>query len=311
MKVAVALCLFACVAVSHAAFSGSLVQQAKPLVDQAMFKMRFASVSRSAEGSQFQTALVAGIQEHITSLLGQIEAGAAIVSQIQTQVQTAITTAVGSLAEIAQGVSGQVTGVVGHVQEVVGTFIQSIQGLFGSFFAQAIGQKGVWDILTGGFDLQTIIQNIKDLIAQHIGGLDIQAIINSVLGELGLPQGVIDTLTGFLTSVLPGQQRGLWDSIGGWWGQLTGAAAQAWAQLSAQMSVIIDHVVATGQASVHQIQEFATQFIEDATAHATTISADAADQILAFLEPYQHDLGGLWQQVLQTVSSIGGSTKIN
>jgi hypothetical protein len=307
MKVAVALCLFACVAVSHAAFSGSLVQQAKPLVDQTIFKMRFASVSRSAEGSQFQTALVAGIQEHITSLLGQIEAGAAIVSDIQTQVQGAIAAAAGSLAQIAQGVSGQVTDVVSQVQQIVGSFIQSIQGVFGSLFGKAVGQKGIWDVLTGGFDLQAIIQRIKDLLAQHIAGLDLHSIITSVLGNLGLPEGVINVLTGFLTSLFPGEQRGLWDTLGGWWGQLTGAAAQAWAALSAQMSQIVQSVVAGGQAGVQQIQSFASQFLQDASAHAGTISAEAAQQVLAFLAPYQHDLGNLWQQVLETVSSIGGN----
>lgn len=297
MKFAAALCLFACVAVSHAAFSGSLVQQAKPLVNQAMFKIRLATVSRSSDGAQLQTEIVAGLQAHIDNLLSQIESGVEIATGVYDDILAQIQQTQSEIAALAGGVSA-------HVTEIVSSLLENLNNLWGSIFGKAVNQKGLFDFL-GSFDLEAIIQQIKDHIHGLVSQIDILAVAQTVLSEhLNLPGPIVSFILGHLDGLLNNNSRGLFDTV---WQHLSGLTAS----LVEQIQTIAQSLIASGTQSFNQIQALAQQFVDHAQTEAAEITGAAAQQLLEFLAPYQQDLGALWEQVQSQVAGIISVLPIN
>jgi len=298
MKVAVALCLFACVAVSHAAFSGSLLQQAQPLVNQAMFKIRLATVSRSSEGSGLQTLVVSQLQEHIQTLLDQIQGGATAISEITEQVQAELTQALAHLQALGGSAVSGISEIVAGLSESLG----SIWGSIGSWFGKSAGQKSIWGIL-GNLDFDSIVA----LLNQAVQGLSNPALIvhaaQAALEHLGLPDRVIEFIIGHLSNFITPSSRGFLDTLTGVWGHLSGVASG----LLASLQDIAQSIMTTGGDSLDAIQLLAQNFVDHAQTAAAQITGQAAQQLLEFLEPYQHDLGALWTQVQTQVTQIVGT----
>jgi len=274
MKVAVALCLFACVAVSHGAFSRNLVQETKPLVNQIAFNARLAGGSNG-----LQTALVEGIQAHIQSLLSQIQTGVATASGIYDDVLAQVQTA---QAQLAGGVQGQVT-------EIVTSLVQTLQSLFGGLFN---GQKGLFDWFSS-FDVGAIIRRIKEFIAAQAEQIDIQDAAHTVMTQMGVNPTLSQFISGHLSSLL-GQDRGMLDGILG--GSFTTQLQAAFQNVLDSIGPIVAHLQSLAQG-------FITQFEAQISAVSAEIMAEAQN-LLSTLGPIAGQVGPVFQHLQQIVAGF-------
>lgn len=266
MKVAI-IALFACVAVSQAAFTANLVQRAQPALSQALFKVRLA-----AGRSDLQTPLVQQLQEHATDLLNQInnavETGQEIAGNVVSQLQStwAQLQALGS--NVVESGSGILSNLLG--------------GLFGGLFGGKSRSIGA---------IVDFVQNFS--LSDTINGLLTHA--QNLVAQLNLPQ-LLQSAVSALFSQLTG--RGFFSDV---WGQISAIGSTAWENIQS----IFTTVTNVAGTAFDNVQQLASAFVSDAASNISTITSEAATDFLNFLRPYKEDLGALYDQVAVAVGQIG------
>jgi phage-related protein len=267
MKCAI-IVLFALVAVSQAAFTANLVQRAQPAISQAMFKVRLASRS-----SDLQTPLAQQLQEHLNDLLNQVQSG----------VHTAQNTAAGLVSEIQatiQQLTAMGSNVLENGQQIVGNFWDNLMAtLFG---------KG------RNFSLNGFLSSVQTTVGAYIN--DLLAQVQSVVAQINLPQ-LLQHAVSQVLGLVGLQGRNVFSDA---WTQVQSLGSQAWASLQ---SVVSNITTAAGSA-FDQISTLAQDFLSEASNEIHTITSQAATEFLAFLKPYQQDLGALYTNVANQISSL-------
>jgi hypothetical protein len=261
------------VAVSQAAFSGSLVDRAQPLLNQAMFKIRLTT--RSSSG--MNTEIIAQLQAQANAILAQIESGVAIIDNVYEGL-------VAQFNEIQSQISGIVSGIAGQAGQILTDLLGQISGLWGSIFGRS-----------SKFDIDAIIAYVQGLIGQ----LDIPAIIRRVAQHFGIPTFVAE----FIIDNFFGSSRmskGWWENITEW---ISGGAAAIWNQFAE----LFDSLLENGANQFSAVQALAEQFLANAVEHGQAIAGQAAQQLLDFITPYAQDLGQLYTQVEAQVAAILGN----
>jgi hypothetical protein len=254
--------LFALVAVSQAAFTANLVQQAQPAISQALFKIRLAS-----RASELQTPLVQQLQEHANALLEQIQA---TVSQGQTIAANVVEELQSTYAQLhAVG-----SNVLENGQQILSTLVNNIwEVIFGK--ARSLG--ALVDFVQN-FDLQAVIDSVLNHAQNLVNQLNLPQMLQQVLSSLGLGRSVFSDA----------------------WNSISNAASQAVDSVQAW----IHNAVTVGGNAFNQVQALAQSFVSQATNEIHTITSQAASEFLAFLKPYQQDLGALYTNVANQVSSL-------
>lgn len=266
MKVAI-IALFACVAVSQAAFTANLVQRAQPALSQALFKVRLASGR-----SDFQTPLVEQLQGHAEDLLNQIQS------------------AVNTGQEIATNVVSQLQDTWAQLQALGSNVVSSggdiLSNLFGGIFGGLFGGKS----LSGIVDF---VQNFS--ISDTINSL--LAYAQNLVSQLNLPQ-LLQSAAAALFNQLTG--RGFFSDV---WNQVSAFGSAAWESIQS----IISNVTTVASSAFDNVQALASSFVQEAATNIHSITTEAATEFLNFLRPYQQDLGALYDQVVAQVQTIMGS----
>jgi len=265
-----AVILFACLAVSNAAFTANLVQRAQPALNQAMFKLRLAT-GRADDG--LQTSLFQQLQNEANQIMQQISDAAASGMQVASEVTQHLSDVVNQMQSLASSAAGSVV-------DIVSSFWNNLTG---SLF----GGKGRSGLFSGLFDnvavavngmIETAIQHAQDLVAQ----LNLPNLLNSALNNL------FSQITG----------RGIFGNL---FGSIAEAGSNAWNAISS----IFSTAVSVAGDSFNAVQAMASEFVTEAAQNIHGITTDAAQDFLAFLKPYQQDLGTLYDQVAGVVSQIG------
>jgi predicted PurR-regulated permease PerM len=259
------ICLFACIAVSQAAFSANLVQRAQPMMAQAIFKARLAS-SRGPASRDMQTELIAQLQEQANAILNQIQNGVDMTQETIANLQA-------QFAETQSQISALVSNVGGNISDIVSGLLGGLGSIWGSIF----GNKGmIGDLFASG--LAQAQEWLNNLVSQ----LDLSTLLQSVIGQI------------------VGNNKGIFGDL---WSSITDVTSSAWNNLVEMATSIFG----SAAASFANIQQVAAEFVANAMAEGQQISAQAAQQLLEFLRPYQQDLGVLWDQVVAQVSAITGT----
>jgi hypothetical protein len=262
MKCAI-IVLFALVAVSQAAFTANLVQQAQPAISQALFKIRLASRS-----SELQTPLIQELQTHATALIEQIQA-----TINQGQVIAA------NVVEELQSTYAQLSAVGSNVLENGQQILSSLfSNIWGSIFGHGRSLGALVDFVQN-FDLQAVIDSVISHAQTLVNQLNLPQLLQQVLSSLGL------------------QSRSVFSDA---WNSLSNAASQAAASVQAWIS----NAVTVGGNAFNQVQALAQAFVTQASDEIHAITSQAATEFLAFLKPYQQDLGALYTNVANQVSSL-------
>jgi phage-related protein len=266
MKCAV-IFLFACVAVSQAAFTANLVQRAQPALSQALFKVRLAS-----RASEIQTPLVQQLEQQANQLLEQIENAVTTGQNIASSVVTQLQDTYSQLAALGSSVVAN-----GH------SILSNLFGnIWGSLFGNGKSLSGVVNFVQN-FDLNAAIQSLL-------------AYAQNLVNQLNLPQLLQNAASALFAQI---QGRGVFSDI---WNQVQAAGQQAWTAIQN----IISNVTTVAGSAFNQVQALAQSFVSEATTEITTITSQAATDLLNFLKPYQQDLGALYDQVAAQVASIVG-----
>jgi phage-related protein len=262
-----AIFLFACVAVSHAAFTANLVQRAQPALSQALFKVRLAS-----RASEIQTPLVQQLEQQANQLLEQIENAVTTGQQIASSVVSQLQDTYNQLASLG-------SSVVANGQSILSNLFGNI---WGSLFGHGKSLSGVVNFVQN-FDLNAAIQSLL-------------AYAQNLVNQLNLPQLLQNAASALFAQL---QGRGVFSDI---WNQVQAAGQQAWAAIQS----VISNVTTVAGNAFNQVQALAQSFVSEATTEITTITSQAASDFLNFLKPYQQDLGALYDQVAAQVTSIIG-----
>jgi hypothetical protein len=266
MKCAI-IVLLACVAVSQAAFTANLVQRAQPALSQALFKVRLAS-----RASDIQTPLVQQLEQQANELLSQIQSavttGQAIANSVVSQLQD-------TYAQL----SALGSNIISNGQSILSNLFGNI---WGTLFGENKSLSGVVNFVQN-FDLNAAIQSLL-------------AYAQNLVNQLNLPQ-LLQNAASHLFSQLQG--RGIFSDV---WNQVSAAGQEAWAAIQN----VISSVTTVAGDAFSQVQALAQSFVSEATTEISTITSQAATDLLNFLRPYQQDLGALYDQVAAQVATIIG-----
>lgn len=218
MKVAI-IALFACVAVSHAAFTANLVQRAQPAVSQALFKVRLATGR-----SDLQTPLMQQLEEHANNLLEQIN------SAVQTGQQMA-----SNAVQQLQDTWAQMQALGANVMESgSGILSNLLGGLFGGLF----GGKGlIGDAVNfvQNFDLQGTIQSLLAYAENLVAQLNLPHLLQSAVSALFGGRGFFSDAWNQISSI----GSAAWESMQTMFNQVTAVAGSAFNQVQNMASAFV------------------------------------------------------------------------
>jgi hypothetical protein len=296
-----AIVFVALFAVSQAAFTSRLSQQAKPILNDAVAKMRLTSRS-SLNFREIDVAdnIISSLQNQADSLLNQIESALNHGQQVANTVVTQFQQTVAQLQSLGAEVHGSASG-------ILGSLLQGLGGIFGNLFGGA-GKSGVVT--------DNLSQTVVDLINQwnlehHISGAlnsNIAQYVAGLISSLGLNnlvQNAVSALLGedlsaYILGHFNDAQRGLFDGLQAIAGQVSAASQQ----LFASLSNTLQQITSVASSNFQQLQALASQFAQEGLAQAHSTVSEAAQNFLDFLKPYQQDLGALYNQVVAQVGSI-------
>lgn len=127
MKVVLVLAL--ALAVANAAFTGSLVQQTKPLLNKAKMNMQLSLArnvrARSSAEAGFQTAIIEALHEQASQIVAQIEAAITTGQNIAAELVAAFNQVIADLSNLG---SDAASGVQSIISQFVGNFWDLIFG---------------------------------------------------------------------------------------------------------------------------------------------------------------------------------------
>jgi len=257
--------LLACVAVSQAAFTANLVQRAQPALRQALFKVRLAGGR-----SDLQTPIGQALADHANELLANIQNAVSTGQQIATSVVNELT----STWEQMQALG---SNVMGAGQDILGNLMSGLGNLFGGMFGRQKSIGAIVDFVQN-FDLQATIDGLLAHAQNLVSQLDLGQMLQSVLGHL--------------------MGRGMFADM---WNQISATAGNAWEA----MQNMVGQITTVAGNAMTTVQTMAQEFVTEATENIHSMTTQAANDFLAFLKPYQTDLGTLYDQVVAQVSQIG------
>jgi ElaB/YqjD/DUF883 family membrane-anchored ribosome-binding protein len=298
-----AIVFLALFAVSQAAFTVPLSQQARPILSDAIAKMRLTSRS-SLNFREIDVAdnIVTNLQNQADALLNQIENALNHGQQVANTVVTQFHETVAQLQSLGGEAHGSASGILSGLLEGLG-------GIFGNLFGGSTGRDGV---ITDG-----LTNTVVDLINQwnlehHISGAlnsNIAQYVAGLIQHLGLNSLVQSAVSAVLGEELSeyvlghfnnDAQRGLFDGVQAIAGQISAASQQ----LFASLSNTLHQLTTVASSNFQQLQTLATQFAQQAATQAHATVSEAAQNFLDFLKPYQQDLGSLYNQVVSQVGAI-------
>jgi F0F1-type ATP synthase membrane subunit b/b' len=276
-----AVILLACVAVSSAAFTGSLVQQMQPAVGKAMFQIRLVAGNKAVVIPAVQNILD-HIQSAVNGLIQQAQEAIAHGQQVSAQLQQHLVQAAQSL----QNVGGQAAQ---SLQTIIQNLLNGIQTSVGG--RAGLDLAGV--IAAAQAQLQSYVALAQQLIAQiDLPSLAIQAI------HAAFPQNIAQVV---IAQLGLSNERGLWgDLFGNLWGQISETGSQALAAVTA----VIQQITQVGQSAFADVQAQASQFLQNVAAGASHLSGQAAQQILEHIGDLQEALGNQYQDVVDALNGI-------
>jgi len=275
------LCVLAFVAVAHSAFTGNLVQQAQPALAQAMFKVRLAASSSRNSKGEIQTQIVSALQDTANSLLSQVQNAVTAGQEIAQQVVSHFSNTIAELQALGQNIYQ-------NGEAILSGFLSNFWSIFGS--QRFVGGFIDW---VNDFSVTSVLNQVASAATAAVNSLNIASLLELALSYV-IPAPIANLIVGQLTS------RGFFGDI---WTSVSNGASVAWAEIS-EIASNISHIASSAFANVQQLaSDFATQSFAEATA----ITTEAAQQFLAFLRPYQQDLGVLYEQVLVQVNQIMGN----
>jgi predicted PurR-regulated permease PerM len=266
-----AVILFACLAVSNAAFTANLVQRAQPALNQAMFKLRLAT--GRADDNGLQTSLFQQLQQEANDLMEQISA------------------ATSQGMAVASEVTQHLSDVVNQMQSLASSAASSVVDIVSSFWNNLTGS------LFGGKGRSGLFSGLIDNVAVAINGVLAQTIqhAQNLVAQLNLPNLLNQALNNLFSQITG---RGIFGNL---FGSIAEAGSNAWNAITS----IFSSAVSVAGDSFNAVQAMATEFVTEAAQNIHGITTDAANDFLAFLKPYQQDLGTLYDQVAGVVSQIG------
>ncbi|XP_055338462.1 uncharacterized protein LOC129588323 [Paramacrobiotus metropolitanus] len=259
MKFAVVL-LFAFLAVSNAAFTGNLVQQAQPLLRQALFKVRLASRADTTG------TLVEQLQNHANEIMNQISTAIATGQAVAESVVDDLQETLATLQSMGQSVLSSATDVISNF----------LGGLWGSIFGKSRSLAGVVDFIQN-FDINAVIDQIighaQDLVSQ----LDLQSLLQNAIAAL--------FGRGFFGDVIS---------------QIQAAGEQAWSQITNIISQVttvagsaFEQVQALAQSFVSEAAVNIQSMTSQAAAEFLNFLKPYAQQLGGLYEQVQAQLSGL------------------
>jgi ElaB/YqjD/DUF883 family membrane-anchored ribosome-binding protein len=290
--------LLTLVAASQAGFTGSISQQAKPIIQDAVFKMRAVSRTSTFRENEVVNAIINGIQLQTEHVISQIDnalaAGQALANDIVGQIQSTVQ----NLHVVGQHAVTSVANVVNH-------FLSSLHAL--------LADQGQADGRADGALSQTIMDLINQFNLEHhvVSAWNhpvTQTMVNwaasliQALGFSDVAQTAVSAVLGQdLAAYIFGQlnSRGLFDDLAA---QISAATQQIVANVQAtvqQFATVVSENYAQLQALVAEtVQQVATQTHENLEA--------ACNQLLETLKPFQEQLGALYQQTVDQIHALLG-----
>jgi gas vesicle protein len=281
-----AVVLLACVAVSSAAFTGTLVQRTQPAVKKAMFQLQLATGGQKflPQVEQAVQQIVQHVQNSLQQLMQQaqqlVAQGQVLSQQFVQQLQ--------ATAAVLQNIAGQ----AGQQAQ------QAIQQLLANVAAIVQGNKG--------FNLQQVVAHVQATIQEAITAaqalveqIDLHQLLINAINAV-LPQNVAQFVIAHLNLAQRGIISDLWNNV---WGQVSQTAQQ----LAQQIGNIVQQVQQVGQAAFQEVQQQAAQFLQDVSQGVSHLTSEAASLILSQVHQLQGVLGDQYQQVVAALQQIVAS----
>jgi hypothetical protein len=259
MKVAVVV-LLGFLAVSNAAFTGNLVQQAQPLLRQALFKIRL--VSRADDTS----TLVDQLQNHANEIMTQINNALATGQAVAESV-------VDDLQETLANLQALGSSAISSATEVISNFLG---GLWGSIFGRSKSLSGVVDFIQN-FDINAVIDHFVNQAQELVAQLDITSLLQNAIASL-FGRGVF----GDIISQVQAAGTQAWEQLTNVIQQVTNVAGSAFAQVQAMAQDFVNNAQSAIQTMTSQA---ATQFL--------AVLKPFASQLGGLYEQVQAQLAGL------------------
>jgi mevalonate kinase len=292
--------LLALVVASQAAFTSSISQQAKPIIQDAVIKMHAVAKTSNLRENDLINAIINGIQLQTEHVIAQVEnalnAGQQIAAGIVDQIQSTVQ----NLQTIGAQAAETATSVVNNL-------LNNIHGLFNGLFN---GRA------EGGILTQTIADLINQFNFEHhvsnaltnpITQLAVQW-VTQILNTLGFTPVVETAVAAVLGQDLAEwifghfNQRGLFDGFAGLAGQISAATQQ----VIASVQSTLQQFAAVATQNFVQLQELVAQTLQQVTTLAHENLVEACNELLATLKPFQQQLGGLYQQTVDQINALLG-----
>jgi F0F1-type ATP synthase membrane subunit b/b' len=278
-----AVVLLACVAVSSAAFTGSLVQHTQPALGKAMFQIRLVAGDKAIALPGIQQILDS-IQAQVNSLIQQAQAaiqhGQAISQALYQQLQAA--------AQAAAAIGGQAAE---QIQSVIQSLLDGVTSILPA--GNKNNKLSLGEIISS---VQSAAQQATELAYQLISQIDLSSLMTQAINQV-LPQNVAN----LVNALLGLNNKGIiGDLFGNLWGQITDVAGQ----VASQIAAVVSQVTSIGQSAFAEVQAQASQFLANVASGASHLSAQAAQQILAHISDLQEALGDQYQAVVDALSNI-------
>jgi len=293
--------LLALVVASQAAFTSSISQQAKPIIQDAVIKMHAVAKTSSLRENDLINAIINGIQLQTEHVIAQVEnalnAGqqiaAGIVDQIQSTVQNlqtigaqAAETATSVVNNLLNNIHGLFNGLFNNGRAEGGILTQTIQDLINQFNVE----HHVSNALTNPFT-----QLIAQYVANILNTLGFTPVVETAIASV-LGQDLADWIFGHFN------QRSLFDGFSGLAGQISAATQQ----VIASVQSTVQQFAAVATQNFVQLQELVAQALEQVTTQVHGNLVEACNELLATLKPFQQQLGGLYQQTVDQINSLLG-----
>lgn len=151
----------------------------------------------------------------------------------------------------------------------------------------------------------TSSQTIK-FVQQLAEQLGLKPLLHTVMTSL-----LGSEMTNQIIALLSSRHRGFFDGISNLWGAISEGASNAWDAISNGASNFIDYIAnvvsniydsAADQFS--QVQQIATMFIQGGIVYAQQLGTQGAQAMIDFIAPYHSDLGALYDQIVNELTSI-------
>jgi len=363
MKVLIVLAL--AVAAASASFSGSLNQQARPILHQAISKIRadlaIHQRARNSAEANFQTEFVTALNNQAQDVINVIDNTVTLIQHIAQTAVSEVHSAIGQLQAVGSNVYENASAILSSLIDNIWASVGSLFGggralppALSAIVAQVASNPEFVALVHDSSTYKCLQAGGLTVTYEYLQGLSAAGQLNADLLQHPVIAGCLEA-EGGLAALLSGSEVVNWaqqlagqlgltsmihqviiqvvgeelgyaiiDSLQSGrsifsdaWNSVSGVASNAWSSLSGgvvaagqYIANIASQAWQSAQEQFEAIKQLALAVIQGGITSVQLATQQAAEEFVAFIQPYQSDLGLLYPQLIQQLQSIWAGIKL-